>query len=75
MTPPFLVRLDVCWRDGRLCAVSGDMPGLHVRGDTEAALREKVVTTIKSLWRFDHKTDVEVDPTDDSLVFRVVRIR
>jgi hypothetical protein len=73
MTLPLLVRLDVCWRDGRLSAVSNDMPGLHVRGDTEEALRDKVVGAIKALWRFDHKADVEVGPTDDIRVFRVVR--
>jgi hypothetical protein len=73
MTLPLLVRLDVCRRDGRLCAVSADMPGLHVRGDTEAALREKAMSAIKALWRFDHKTDVEVGPTDDIRVLRVVR--
>ncbi len=67
----FQVKLDLRRQDGYLSAVSDDMPGLHVCGETAEAVRVKAADAIRALYRFNSKLDVDVAATDDPTVLRV----
>lgn len=69
----FQVKLDVRKFDGSLSVVSDDVPGLHVRGETEEAVRKKAIGAIQALYWFNEKVRVDVGPTDDPAVLRVRR--
>lgn len=61
-TPAFIVHVQVRGDAGRLFASSSDVPGLHVWGDSNESLCERVVQAIKFLFRVNQKIDVTVTP-------------
>jgi predicted RNase H-like HicB family nuclease len=71
MAADLLVKLDVRQHDGCWSAVSEDMHGLHVRGESVEVVRQRAASAIKALCRFNDKIDVEVSPTEHQLVLRV----
>jgi hypothetical protein len=71
MPAPFLVKLDVRMFDGAFSAVSEDLPGLHVRGETTEAVRQKAIDAIKALYWFNEKVRVDVGLTRDPMALQV----
>jgi predicted RNase H-like HicB family nuclease len=71
MASDLLVKLDVRQHDGCWSAVSEDMHGLHVRGESVEAVRQRAMWAIQALCRFNNQADVEVSPTEHQLVLRV----
>lgn len=67
----FQVKLDLRRQDGYLSAVSDDVPGLHVCGDTADAVRLKAAGAIRALYRFNNQMEVDVALTDDPTVLEV----
>lgn len=57
-----IVRVSVRRRDGHFSARSDDLPGLHVSGDTPAAVRRSAILAVKTLYRRNKKIDVDVRP-------------
>lgn len=63
----FIVNIAVERRPGYFYAVSHDLPGLHVCGDTEEHMRESVVLAIKTLFKRNRSLDVAVRPVAESI--------
>ncbi|TPI29002.1 DUF1902 domain-containing protein [Mesorhizobium sp. B3-1-6] len=58
-------------KSGLLVAVSDELPGLYVHGDTYEEIRARLPDAIKSLVEASEKTQVEVQEVDDSDIERV----
>lgn len=63
----FIVKINVQQRSGYFYAASPDLPGLHVCGESDDALRKSVVLAIKTLFKRNSRIDVDVKPVAASL--------
>lgn len=63
----FIVRVDVQERPGYFYAVSQDLPGLRVCGQTLDETKESVFRGIKALFLHNQQMDVAIYPVSDSI--------
>jgi len=58
----FVLKIDIQAREGYFYAVSPDLPGLHVCGETADTVRSSVLIAVKTLFKRNKKLDVVVRP-------------
>lgn len=68
-TPVTTVIVNVAHQGNYFIATSNDVPGLHVWGDSEQQICERVMQSIKLLFKWNRKLDVEVFQESDPATF------
>ncbi len=72
MQEPITIRLDVTRRPGgTFYARCAQVPGLHVIGESLAALQSTAAVAVKDLFKRNRGLDVEVAPREEPTELRV----
>jgi predicted RNase H-like HicB family nuclease len=72
----FIVKINFDVREGYIYAMSPDLPGLHVCGESEEKVRASALLAVKTLFKRNRHLDVDVRPVAPDLEsFTDARVR